>query len=455
MHFGRWTSLALMGIVAATLSLSATPLPTTNQPASDFEAPVPLAAAVNSKSSAVSKRTREHAPLVHVQRIKAGEIACCGPAQADGILCSMYAPGYNPRKQPSDTPGPAGRADFVIQNPLWKWPQPGGLGTTVLLTYSYSNLLDGGMRGVLPAELQAATQEVTSRWAAVSPLVFLEVPDSGPTTIADVSYPPGTTPNLRFGHHPIDGQFGVLAHGFFPFDVTGDGLSGDMHFDTTEQWGVIPTASDIDYLEVALHELGHALGLGHQNPPPTAIMNPFYASRFSGLGTSFLFQDDIDGIQALYGGPTPPPPPPPPAPDQIVVVNYNSGSRTLSLTGDNSSGGLSVSMRGNTLMVQAGGSTQLRLGNSTLNRKSLSFKGVNKNSKINITGNMAGGDDSVACTSLNVNNLSLNLGAGADRAVLSLCNVTTLQLNGGSDSDIDTLIFTSSVIQTNVSTAFP
>ena len=38
--------------------------------------------------------------------------------------------------------------------------------------------------------------------------------------------------------------------------------------------------------------------------PPTgnnAIMNPFYGARYNGLGTAFLLQDDINGIQAIYG----------------------------------------------------------------------------------------------------------------------------------------------------------
>ena len=33
-----------------------------------------------------------------------------------------------------------------------------------------------------------------------------------------------------------------------------------------------------------------------------AIMNPIYTTgRFDGLGTGYLFEDDINGIQELYG----------------------------------------------------------------------------------------------------------------------------------------------------------
>lgn len=49
---------------------------------------------------------------------------------------------------------------------------------------------------------------------------------------------------------------------------------------------------------VAAHELGHSLGLGHSNVFG-ALMYPTYIARDT--RDYRLHQDDINGIQALYG----------------------------------------------------------------------------------------------------------------------------------------------------------
>jgi hypothetical protein len=185
--------------------------------------------------------------------------------------------------------------------PIYHWSQPGGPGSHITLTYSYSNLLDGSMgAGLSPVAIKAAIQEALSRWAAVAPIDFVEVPDSGPPP-STTDYDPTGKPMIRFGDMHIDGPYSVLAYGYYPGAT---GLAGDVQFDSSEHWAVNP-ALGIDLLEVAEHEIGHALGLAHEPPPSQggvdAIMNPAYAGRFHGLGTSYLCQDDINGIQALYG----------------------------------------------------------------------------------------------------------------------------------------------------------
>lgn len=173
-----------------------------------------------------------------------------------------------------------------------KWPQPGGLGSDVFVTYSYSNLLDGSYRLLGAAELRSATEEALQLWAAFAPIHFIEQADSGPEP-SDTSYAPGDHPQIRIGHHPMD----ELAHAYYPDGL--DGLGGDIHFDPGIPWTI--GSGHWNFLEAIAHELGHAVGLPHEFTR-NAIMNPSYPQqRFHGLGSAFLLPADIAAIQALYG----------------------------------------------------------------------------------------------------------------------------------------------------------
>jgi predicted Zn-dependent protease len=54
------------------------------------------------------------------------------------------------------------------------------------------------------------------------------------------------------------------------------------------------TAKQFDLESVALHEMGHLLGLGHSTDQ-NAAMYPYWAGVRRNLN-----QDDVDGIMALY-----------------------------------------------------------------------------------------------------------------------------------------------------------
>ncbi|XP_031280117.1 metalloendoproteinase 2-MMP-like [Pistacia vera] len=88
--------------------------------------------------------------------------------------------------------------------------------------------------------------------------------------------------------YPFDGPGGTLAHAYAPTD-------GRFHYDAEETWSVGATPGAYDLETLALHEIGHLLGLHH-----SSVEDVVMAPTFSPGQAKVLHGDDIQGIKPLY-----------------------------------------------------------------------------------------------------------------------------------------------------------
>ncbi|KAG8383146.1 hypothetical protein BUALT_Bualt05G0154300 [Buddleja alternifolia] len=182
-----------------------------------------------------------------------------------------------------------------------RWPA-----RTTQLTYAFSpeNGLSDVVRGVFARAFE--------RWSEVIPMAFVETATYGRADIRIGFYSGDHGDGEAF-----DGVMGTLAHAFSP-------PAGLLHLDGEENWvingdfvnGSPRTAVDLE--SVAVHEIGHILGLGH-SAVEEAIMYPTISS---GVRKVELASDDVMGVQELYG----------------ANPNYNGTGPTLTPRGERDTG---------------------------------------------------------------------------------------------------------------------
>jgi hypothetical protein len=191
--------------------------------------------------------------------------------------------------------GPTGQ-EFVAHGTTWPGP---------VVTYGFVN-----RTADLPVAAQeAAIERALATWASVTPLRFERAADCGygfndsrcPEPDIRISF--GSGSHAGSGDPAFDGPGGTVAHAYYP-PPNGITAAGDVHLDDAETWTT--TGGGVDLETIALHELGHSLGLAHATTgtcgATTGANRSIMCSSLSGTDRT-LAPDDIAGIQSLYGPP--------------------------------------------------------------------------------------------------------------------------------------------------------
>ncbi len=159
-----------------------------------------------------------------------------------------------------------------------------------------------GVSTYMEADYAADISAALDVWASVSMFTNLGQVADGGVNAAALQAIGGHLGDIRVAAWELIPAT-TLAHGYQPGTEVefgaGGTLGGDLHFDVGHTWVDDPFDvtgnGQFDFFTVALHELGHNLGLGHSTEFGS-VMWPYYSGTLRTLQT-----DDIAGIQAIYG----------------------------------------------------------------------------------------------------------------------------------------------------------
>lgn len=195
-----------------------------------------------------------------------------------------------------------------------QWPNPNVTWSFAASNYSYD--ASAPFSSAITGDLQGAVRWALQQWSSVSAVTFTQMADS-PVI--------GGAADIRIGFGYLNtAATGVIGQTNLRWNGAGSLVRDEIvRLEDPGQFALSPdgnggytyAGTSATLQQVALHEIGHALGLGHASDP-YAVMYPSVGS-----GNQVLDATDVAGIQALYG----PPPSQPayqPAPAPAVTDTF-------------------------------------------------------------------------------------------------------------------------------------